>query len=274
MGIAQVNVRSLLFSSLVSATLASAVRQSSTTPVPGGAPVLKTAQHHAMQYYVSLPQGWTAQKTWPILVTVTGGLKNFQANADLFAAARGSHQYIIVTPVNLTNGGDPSQFRQLSEYRYSSAVWDEVDRVGWCRFDADGLDAVIADVRRDYHGENRYYITGHSAGAHLLWLVVLTRPGMLAGAVSTGGNFRNRCVETSVLAHAPHGTGLPIRGFVGEREDARDALVDQFNAGRKLAISRGFTNVSLKIVPGEDHNPMPAMVFAYLDSLRQTRVEH
>ena len=72
---------------------------------PSGAPILKTASHHPMQYYISLPQGWTPEKKSPIVVTVTGGLKNFQANAQLFADARKNLPFIIVTPVNLTKGG-------------------------------------------------------------------------------------------------------------------------------------------------------------------------
>ncbi len=221
-----------------------------------------------MQYYVSLPRGWKASGRWPILVTVTGGLKNFQQNAELFAAARGARPYIIVTPVNLTNGGQ-STLRQAPEYHYPSSVWDEVDRAGWCKFDSDGLDAVIAEVRRAYAGEDRYYIAGHSAGGHLVWLAAFTRPDAIAGAVTTGGNFARRCLDDATLARAPRGGGLAIRGFVGERDDHRDGLTGQFDTARALAASRGFTNVSFKVAASEDHNPMPAVVFAYFDSLRR-----
>ena len=238
-----------------------------TAPTPGGAPVLVTAAHHPMQYYLSLPEGWTSQGTWPVLVTVTGGLKNFQQSAELFTKARGARPYIIVTPVNLTNGGQ-GRLRQASEYHYPASVWDEVDRTGWCRFDFQGLDAVAAEVRKSFHGEDRYYITGHSAGGHLTWMALFTRPGAVAGAVTTGGNFRRRCLEDSVLARAPRGTGVPIRGFIGEHDDQRDGLAGQFNEARALASSRGFTTMSMQVVSGEDHNPMPGVVFAFLDSLR------
>ena len=242
--------------------------QGGGAPQPGGPPTLATAAHHAMQYYVSLPKAWSAQRTWPILVTVTGGLKNFQENAELFAANRGERPFIVVTPVNLTNGGQAT-LRQAKEYHYPSTVWDEVDRSGWCTFDDTGLDAVVDEVRRLYHGEEKYYIDGHSAGGHLVWLAVIPRPAALAAAITTGGNFARRCLEDAVVAKAPHGTNLPIRGFVGERDEHRAGLTDQFTNARRFAASRGFTNISFAIAKGEDHHPMPAVVYAYLDSLRR-----
>jgi dienelactone hydrolase len=220
-----------------------------------------------MQYYVSLPEGWTPQRTWPILVTVTGGLKNFQQNAELFATARDKRPYILITLVNLTNGGQ-STLRQAPEYHYSAGVWDAVDQTGWCRFDLEGLDAVLADVKGAYHGEDKYYITGHSAGGHLVWLAVFMRPDALAGAVTTGGNFRRRCLEDSILVGAPRGSPMPIRGYVGDQDDQRNGLSVQFGEAGALAASRGFTHVALRVVAHEGHNPMPTRVFAYLDSLR------
>jgi dienelactone hydrolase len=241
--------------------------QAASVPTPGGAPVLMTASAHPMQYYVSLPQGWAPHGSWPVLVTVTGGLKNFRENAKLFAAARGGRPYIIVTPINLTNGGQ-GQLRQLPEYHYSSDVWDQVERTGWCRFDLEGLDAVMTDVRRLYGGADRFYIAGHSAGGHLVWLTVFLRPEALAGAVTTGGNFHQRCTEDSVLAAAPPGTAVPIRGLVGEQDDQRAGLSGQFRSAAALARARGFTNLSFRVVAHQDHNPMPAVVLAYFDSLR------
>jgi poly(3-hydroxybutyrate) depolymerase len=178
------------------------------------APMLKTALHHPMQYYVSLPEGWTRDKKWPIVVTITGGLKNFQANAETFAAARKNLPFIIVTPVNLTNGG--SDLRHAREYSYAPAVWDEVDKTSWCDFDAKGLDAVIEDVRQQYNGEAKYFIAGHSAGGHLVWMMVLMHPEKLAAAATTGGNFTNRCIGT--ISSAPERVSLPVKGFRGDQE--------------------------------------------------------
>jgi poly(3-hydroxybutyrate) depolymerase len=226
-------------------------------------PVLKTALHPPMQYYVSLPAGWTPNRTWPIVVTVTGGLKDFQHNAELFAAARKDLPFIIVTPVNLTNGG--GDLRHASEYNYASSVWDQVDKQGWCDFDLQGLAAVIADVQKEFNGQSKYFIAGHSAGGHLTWAMVLMHPEHLLGAATTGGNFRNRCIGN--ISQAAERAELPVKGFIGEKDNARAPLDGQFNDAKTVAAAHGFKNVSSQIVAGEDHNPMPDRVLAYFNGL-------
>src|SRR5258707_5223735 len=107
--------------------------------LPG--PTLETAAHHPMQYYISLPEGWNSSQKWPVVIALEGGNKNFLEMEQAYVRARRSMPFIIVTPVILTNGGD--DLRGLPNYQYSDAVWDEVDRSGKCRFDLDGLSAVI-----------------------------------------------------------------------------------------------------------------------------------
>jgi len=220
-----------------------------------------------MQYYISLPQGWTPEKKSPIVVTVTGGLKDFQANAQLFADARNNLPFIIVTPVNLTNGG--GDLRHAPEYNYAPAVWDEVDKTSWCDFDARGLDAVIDDVQRQYNGEAKYFIAGHSAGAHLVWMTVFRQPERLLGAATTGGNFRNRCIDK--VSVAPERMGLPEKGFLGEKDDARTPLETQFKDAQDFARAHGYKVLSFDIIKGEGHTPMPDLVLAYFYSLLKTK---
>jgi dienelactone hydrolase len=231
-------------------------------------PSLKTASRHPMQYYVSLPDGWTPARRWPIVVTVTGGLKDFQHNAQLFADARKKLPFIIVTPVNLTNGG--SDLRHAPEYHYAPSVWDEVDKTGWCDFDLKGLNAVIDEVRRDDSGEQKYFIAGHSAGAHLVWMMVLMQPEKLLGAATTGGNFRNRCIEN--ISNAPDRTTLPVKGFLGENDAARTPLAEQFNDAMKLATTHGYKNLSSEIIKGGEHAPMADEVLAYFYSLLEIKI--
>lgn len=84
---------------------------------PAQEPVLWTASNHPMQYYLSLPQGWNAARTWPVVFVLDGGNKNFLKMARIFNEARGGLPFILVTPVILTNGG--IDLRRLPEYHYS-----------------------------------------------------------------------------------------------------------------------------------------------------------
>src|SRR2546428_11721680 len=76
-------------------------------------PDLKTAAGSGVQYYLSLPKGWTPTSTWPILVTIDGGGHNFPANFQSFINARGDRPFIIVTPCVTSNGNDPAELKAV-----------------------------------------------------------------------------------------------------------------------------------------------------------------
>src|SRR5271165_6340759 len=86
----------------------------------GTTPQLMTVSSHPMQYYLSLPAGWNASRTWPIVVTIEGSGQVWLRNANGFAAARKDMPFIIVTPLVLTDGSSPNP----AKYHYSQAVWD------------------------------------------------------------------------------------------------------------------------------------------------------
>ena len=41
------------------------------------APQLKTASTHPIQYYLSLPEGWTKAKKWPVVVVIESADRDF-----------------------------------------------------------------------------------------------------------------------------------------------------------------------------------------------------
>ncbi|HEV2689825.1 MAG TPA: hypothetical protein VGV35_14785, partial [Bryobacteraceae bacterium] len=106
--------------------------------------VLKTASSHSMQFYLSLPHGWTAEKSWPVVMVIESANRQFQATAELFAKARGDRPFILATPLVTTNGG--ASYRLAPAYHYSDAVWNEMERVGRCTFDLDGIAAIASDL--------------------------------------------------------------------------------------------------------------------------------
>ena len=226
--------------------------------------VLKTASHHPIQYYLSLPEGWTSTKKWPVVFTIEGGLKNFRNSAEIYVAARKHMPFIIVSPVILTDGGGDNQ-RNLPEYHYASAVWDQIEKMGICAFDEDGLEAIMDDLRQQYGAEEKYFITGHSAGAHLTWAMVLMHPERLAGAATSCGNFNGRCV--SKVSSAAERATLPVRGFQGELDEHRQGLEGQFARARDLATGHGYSNISFEVVRGTGHLPLADQVLAYFSSV-------
>jgi poly(3-hydroxybutyrate) depolymerase len=232
-------------------------------------PVLSTASNHPVQYYLSLPHGWSADRTWPVVIVLDGGNKNFLEMARTFDEARGSLPFILVTPVILTNGG--ADLRPLPEYHYPTAVWDEVDRSGKCKFDFEGLEAIIGDVQAKYRGDAKVFITGHSAGAHLAWGMVFQHPEKLAAAAVTCGNYKGRCMTEEGFSTAQDRAELPVKGFQGALDRARTPLEGQFQGGRSVAEQHGYRNISFEVVADARHDPFARRVLEYFDSLRESR---
>ncbi len=246
---------------VISALVASAFAQTS----PATTPVLKAATHHAMQYWLSLPEGWRASRKWPIVITISGGRKNFQETEEIYVKARKQLPFILVSPAILSNGG--SDFRHMAEYNYASSVWDDVEKNGFCGFDLAGIDAVIADVRAQYHGDQVYF-TGHSAGGHLTWMMVLLRPDRIAAAAPSAGNFTNRCIDdASKISTSAARTRLPVREFIGEVDEHRSGLEDQFQKAKALAAAHGYQNISFEVVKGEHHVPLAEPVLRWFYTL-------
>jgi len=229
-----------------------------------GEPVLVSASSHPMQYFISLPSGWSRDKKWPVVITIEGSNKDFEGMARDFAEARRSRPFIIVTPLVLTNGG--SDLKSLPNYHYSDTTWDRIAREGKCKFDFDGLAAIIADVKNKYGGEDRVFITGHSGGAQLTWAIVFQHPEALAGAAPTCGNYTGRCMTEGNFSNAQGRSELPIKGFEGDQDHARPGLESQFRTAAALAKEHGYLNISLVTVHG-GHEPFPDVVLSYFESL-------
>jgi poly(3-hydroxybutyrate) depolymerase len=224
-----------------------------------------------MQYYLSLPDGWSADRTWPILVVVEAAEKQFRQNAARFVQARGKAPFIVVAPLIVTNGNQGLKNPEI--YPYTPETWQRIDQEGGCRFDLEGLARVIQDVQKAWHGEDRFYLTGFEAGAHLVWALTFQHPERPNAAAPVAGNYRGRCMTDSSFSSDPARVRLPIRGFIGAADtawgpDGRGYA--QWEEAKGLAAKHGYTNLSETRVPGKGHVPMPGEVIAWFDALRQS----
>ncbi len=230
--------------------------------------LLTTATTHPMQYYVSLPEGWTAGKKWPVVMVIEGANRQFEATMQLYEQARKSMPFILVTPLVITNGG--TSYRQIPTYHYSDEVWNESDRVGRCQFDQDGIVAIAADVRRLYNGEDKFFIAGWEAGAHTVWMMVLRHPEMLRGAAVSGGNFQARCMEDGRFSESPALAALPVTVFGAENSqywNPGKPVYDQSHTAMRLAESHGYKSITETPGKGKDHGPLERETLEYFHAL-------
>lgn len=227
-------------------------------------PALHVARHHPMRYYLTLPDGWTRTRKWPVLVTLEGSGRDYAGNHLSFVSARGDKPYIVVTPVIASNVG-----RNRAPEMYDAAVAADVRRLGSTRFDYEGLEAVLADVQRDFGGEPRVYLTGFSAGGHLTWLAILARPDWLAAAAPAATNYIGRGMRGAPTP-GPGERG-PIHVFQGDRDPRYETLSGQIAEATKLARAAGYTDIARTVVPGAGHGRFVRETFAFLDSVRVAR---
>jgi hypothetical protein len=229
-------------------------------------PQLKTAAGHPMQYYVSLPKAWSTARTWPVVMIIEAAEREFLKTLNAFEKARGDRPFILVTPLVTTNGG--ANYRQAETYHYSEETWAQVEK-NRCGFDFDGIAAVAADVRKLYHGESQYFLTGWEAGGHTVWALLFAHPEEVRAAAPAVTNYAARCMEGG-FSNAPARVKLPVTVFQvdTERNKAPGMYVyRQSQEAMKAAREHGFQNVTEHVAAGRPHGPLAEDVLEYFGGL-------
>ena len=233
-------------------------------------PKVETASTHPIQYYLSLPDGWVAQKKWPVVVIIESADRDFLAAANAFARARQRLPFILVTPLVLTNGG--AGYRSVPTYHYSNEVWDRIQTSGPFNFDVEGITAIAQDVMKRYGGEDKFFITGLEAGGHTVWGILFNHPEMVRGAALVCPNYLGRWVDEQQISSAEVRINLPIRNFVGTKDDLCEPghpIYTQMQKAITIAQAHGYKNVSLVRVEGKGHERLADEVLAYFSRLTQ-----
>lgn len=229
---------------------------------------LKKASAHPIQYYISLPANWSSKSMFPVVIVLEDAHKEFKKNAERFIAARKDMPFIIVAPFITTNG--QQGHKDSTIYPYSKSVWDSIDKISVCKFDMDGLQNIIKDVRTTYSGSEKVFITGFEAGTHLVWAMIFHHPESLYAAAPVAGNYRGRCMESNTFSENGSSIQLPIKNFTGSEDkdfgtDGR--IYNQYLEAKNLALLHGYKNISETEVVGKSHVPLPDEVLKYFDDV-------
>jgi len=230
--------------------------------------VERTATGHPIHYFVSLPSGWNAQRSWPVIVVIPDAEREFKKTAATFAAVRGSTPFVIVVPMVLGGGGTAQQHK--ADFDYSDGVWATANRVGYCGFDEAGLTAVIDEVRRLYHTDSTILLTGWEAGGHVVIPQLLQHPERIRAAAIVTPNFLGRCVLPAARSLTAAESRIPVRVFGGDKDPAwtsTSPLVTQSASFDSLARARGFRNVTDSLIKNGGHGALAADVVGYFASL-------
>ncbi len=230
------------------------------------APLLKKARTHLMQYYLSLPNGWTAESKWPILVAVDGAGSNFAGMNGSYGGKNNS-TYIVITPCSFSNTN--SLEGQEGKYPYPKEVLEEWNSKRM-DFDDPGVQAAVKDAQEDWNGEEKFFVTGFSGGGNITWHFIFAHPEMLAGAAPASANFSGLRAEAS---KAEEREKLPIKIFQGEddpyrKPDSISPLDRQWEGAKAQLEANGYKNWSYELVPKQGHSACRDEVLKFFNSLR------
>lgn len=233
---------------------------------PAGVP--RTATTHPMKYALSLPEGWSGERSWPVVVVIPDASRDFEGNLAAFEKARGALPYILVAPHVVTSGG--AGYRRSDTYRYSDADWRAVSAAGDFRFDDEGIAAVLADVRRDRGGEERVFLTGWEAGGHTVWALLFRHPERFRAVAPVSTNYQGRWLDDAAFSTSDARGTVPVKVLFCERSSAPgwSFLMAQSRNAIAAGAAHGFTNLSLASVPGRAHGPLADEVLAFFESVR------
>ena len=249
-------------------TCIAAARATAQQPGPPPGIIERAATMHPMHYFISLPPGWNAQRTWPVLVVIPDAEREFRKTAESFAAARGSTPFVIVVPMVLGGGGTAQQHK--SNFDYPDSVWRVADRVGYCDFDEDGMTAVLDDVRRLYHTDSKIFLAGWEAGGHVVIPQLLRHPERIRAVAVVTPNFLARCLTPAVRRLTDAESQIPVRVFGGSNDPAWKSgspLAVQSARFDSLARARGFMNVRDSLLRNRGHGALATDVVAYFATL-------
>jgi hypothetical protein len=233
-------------------------------------PLFLGSPGHDLMAWVSLPRGWKKGKSCPILVAVDGAGCSFLGAARQFATSRGSRPFVVVSPATLsnTNALDPAKYPA-----YPKALlerWNG-DRIG---FDGPGVDAVLAEVRKRFGGEEGIFVTGFSGGGNYCYWKTIADPAGVRGAAPACANFSGMGVADAPGPGAAGGP--PIHIFTGEKDPHRDftfgkkdspGIEPQTDFAVKTLKEKGFTRVERTMVKGAGHSSLAAQVWEFVDGV-------
>lgn len=138
-------------------------------------------------------------------------------------------------------------------------------------FDEPGLLAALDDVRADFNGEEKFYITGFSGGGNITWHFIFTHPEKLAAAAPASANFSGLRAEAS---QSPAKETLPIKVLQGEDDEYRkpdsiSPLDRQWEFAKSMLEQHGYKNWTYELVPKTGHSPCNKQVLEFFNGLRE-----
>jgi pimeloyl-ACP methyl ester carboxylesterase len=234
--------------------------------------LLLKSPRHPLVAYVSLPRAWKPGVEYPVLVSVEGAGCNFKGNASGFRSARGSRDWITVSPhaLSCTNELDPAKYPAYGADLLETWNGNRVT------FDLEGLLAILDLVRERFGGSEKVAITGFSGGGNLCYGLLLQHPERVSVAAPACANF-----QPGLAQGAPQAAegGPPVHLMTGEKDPHRflthgttpPGIEEQTDWAEKALAEHGFQHVKRTMLPGVGHSSLAKEVWDFVDEALGTK---
>lgn len=241
-----------------------AVRKEIELRLSSKKPILRTAKSHPIQYWLSLPAGWSPDRTWPVLVTADGAGHNWEGSCKWFAAERDKNSlpFIVVSLVRL----NPKDYgEETFKANLRAASRDDL-------FDLKGARTIVTELVEEVKARERFYVTGFSAGGAVTWYLTIFHPEWLTASAPACGGFGLRSSPgEKPVSEAPERATLPIRCFQGVDDKLAlgpiagnpDAIRAEWKPHADSFAAHGFLDVDLVLLDKVGHSPCVAPVTAF-----------
>ena len=145
------------------------------------------------RYQVFVPDGWTAEQTWPIVLFLHGSGERGRDNQSQLSQG--------LPPWLKDHGKDFHAVVVIPQAPEDTAWNDEIEAMAL---------QAMNDTIAVYHGDRRrLYLTGLSMGGYGAWQIALDHPGMFAAAAIICGG----------IAHPNDGDPLHVQGIPADAAD-------------------------------------------------------
>ncbi|MCD4782243.1 MAG: hypothetical protein K8T10_00280 [Candidatus Eremiobacteraeota bacterium] len=225
---------------------------------------LKKTSGHPMKYYISLPEGWSPDKKWDVIILVEGRGCKWLKMGKAFARERKNLPFILVVPQAFSN----TDIVKREKYFYSDDILEKYEKTGVMsperlKFDEEGILALTSDIHKEYGGNERFFIAGHSGGGLIIWRLITRHPEKLQATAFGCGCFYN----PKPVSDSAGKEDLPIMAFQGEDDKYIVTMNGQWARAKLFCKEYGMKNVDRKIVPGRGHEFFEAEIMEFFSRL-------
>jgi poly(3-hydroxybutyrate) depolymerase len=196
------------------------------------------------QFYLYLPEGYTAKKTWPLVVTLHG-MKPFDsapAQAEEWQSTADQFGFVVIAPVLINS----DLFMQYPLKDISAGVKED---------EKDIIDIIRYVTKRCNIDSKRIFATSWSSGGYLLHYIVNRHPDLFAAICARGSCFSEEILNVD-NARRMAKRGFPVMIYYCEND--LSGIRNESQRAIEWYRSLGFS-INQRIVPGRGHERVPEL---------------